>query len=65
MLHCIVSSSILRYLKLETFVYTFMYNVFTLFCMNGEHVTDQWKSGYWILGYTVQNRQVIKCNWKD
>ena len=33
----------LRYLKLETILYTSMYNVLTLFCKNSEHVTDQMK----------------------
>ena len=38
-----VSSSIQRCLKLETIIYTSMYSVLTLPCMNGEHVTDQMK----------------------
>ena len=31
------------YLKLETIIHTSMYSVFTIPCMNGEHVTDQIK----------------------
>ena len=31
-----MSSSTLRYLKLETIVYTSIYNVFALSCTNGE-----------------------------
>ena len=39
-----MSSSTLTYLKLETILYTSMYSLFTLLCMNGEHLTSQWKS---------------------
>ena len=36
------SISILRYLKLEPIIYTYMYSVSTLLCTNSEHLTSHW-----------------------
>ena len=66
------SISILRYLKLEPNIYTYMYSVFTLLCTNGEHLTSHWNSlcytdilskGYYIDAiYCLTNLNILLYN---